>query len=69
MIYVTKRDDEFPPLDQPTFELFGSDNIVPLKDIEIAIEAEVAYKWRADCIEGAEKKRRKGDVWIFTMID
>ena len=69
VIYIAKKDVDFPPLDEPNLELFGSDNIVPLKNINVSIEAGEAYKWRVDCVESSSNKRREGDVWVFTMID
>ena len=69
MIYIANRDDDFPPIDQPTSVLFGTDNIVPLTGLDISIEGGEAYKWRVDCIEGSSNSRREGDVWVFTLID
>ena len=65
LIYVAPEDSDFPPLDQPTAELFGEDNIIALDEIDVTINHGAMYKWRVDCIDG--NKRRSGDVWIFTM--
>ena len=67
MIYITPKEEEFPELDHPTIELGGNDNIVSFDDIENKIISGLEYKWRVDCVEGITKKRRQGNVWVFTM--
>ena len=68
-IYISLEGDEFPPIDQPTDELFGEDNMISFSAIDIAIVSGESYKWRVDCVEGTNSKRRTGDVWIFTLHD
>ena len=67
MAYIALDNKDFPPVNQPTAELSGDDNIIALKDIVINISSGKLYKWRVDCVEGATNKRRTGDVWHFTM--
>ena len=69
MIYIANRDADFPPMDQPTFVLFGTDNIVPLNGLDISIKDGETYKWRVDCVEDVSNSRREGDVWVFAMVD
>ena len=65
MIYISQKDDDFPPEDNPTAELEGNDNIVSFAKFDISIEPGKEYQWRVDCVQ--ESKRRTGDVWYFTM--
>ncbi len=67
MTYISLDNDDFPPINQPTAELYGDENIIAFKDINVNIKSGKIYKWRVDCVEGATKKRRTGDVWKFTM--
>ena len=69
MAYITLDTDDFPPVNQPTAELYGEDNIIAFENIDFTIKSGKLYKWRVDCVEGDTKKRRTGDVWRFTMND
>ena len=67
--YVSREGEEFPPIDQPTAELFGEDNMINFSGIDIAIVSGESYKWRVDCVEGINSKRRTGDEWSFMLHD
>lgn len=69
VVYITPNNKDFPPIDQPTSELLGDDNIIPLSDIDTSITSGELYKWRVDCVEGITDKRRPGDTWLFAMHD
>jgi len=67
LVYIAIQKDDFPPLDEPTAEMFGEDNIVVFDDISKEIFSGMKYKWRVDCLEVLKNERRKGDIWNFTM--
>ena len=67
MVYITLQNDDFPPLDEPTIEMNGEDNIVSFSDLDVEIISGAKYKWRVDCVEALTNTRRKGDIWIFKM--
>ena len=73
MVYVSLNDEDFPSEDNPTAELSGDDNIIPLKNIDTEIIPGEAYKWRVDCVPSTNvkkhKQRRTGKVWIFTISE
>ena len=67
MVYIAKETTDFPPIDQPTTEIAGDENVVVFKDINFIITPGQLYKWRVDCSEGTTNKRRTGDTWLFKM--
>ncbi len=67
MVYVAKKDSDFPSNDEPSAEITGDNNVVVFEDIEFTIESGTEYKWRVDCLEGETSIRRRGDTWAFTM--
>ena len=69
LVYISQKSDEFPPLDHPSAELFGEHNMINFSGIDIDIVSGESYKWRVDCVEGTNSKRRTGDEWIFMLHD
>ena len=67
MVYIAKKDEDMPALDEPTTEMSGEGNVIVFKDINFSVSPGEAYKWRVDCVEGETQKRRKGATWKFTI--
>ena len=43
--------------------------MIKFSDIDLTIVAGQSYKWRVDCVEETNSKRRTGDEWIFMLHD
>ena len=67
MVYIAKNSTDFTPVDEPTTELTGNGNVIIFGDIDFKVSANIWYKWRVDCVEGATKNRREGNTWLFRM--
>ena len=67
MVYIAKNSTDFPPMDEPTTEMTGDGNVIVFKDLDFKVSTNIWYKWRVDCVEGENKKRREGDTWLFRM--
>jgi len=65
MVYVSTKDGDLPPIDNPTAERIGNENIVTFDEIDVEITSGGEYKWRVDCVEG--NMRRTGDIWMFKI--
>ena len=66
-VFISKNDEEFPSVDEPTTEMTGNGNVIIFSDIDFNVVPDVWYKWRVDCVEGNANKRRQSEIWRFKM--